>query len=453
MHRTARVAIAAAAVLLASTAIPGHAATPKSDAQREGESVLVFSKTAGFRHDSIEDGIAAIEELGTEHGFSVDATEDAAEFTEENLARYDAVVWLSTTGDVLDDAQQDAFQGYIEDGGGYVGVHAAADTEYDWPWYEGLAGAWFDSHPEIQEATVDVEDHAHPATAHLDDTWIRTDELYNYRTNPRADAHVLATLDESSYTGGNMGEDHPISWCREYDGGRSFYTGLGHTKESFTEPEFRQHVLGGIQYACGAVDADCAPADDGSPEEGYTQLFDGTSLDGWAQAGPGSFELGEDGTMTSTGGMGLLWWEDEEFTDYSLKLDWKMEGDDNSGVFVGFPPSDDPNSAVERGYEVQIDATDEDDRTTGAVYGFQSADLAARDQALNPPGEWNSYELVVEGENLRVYLNDVLVNDFTNTEPARDLPGHIGLQNHSDDDTVSFRDVRIKDLSAESGTS
>ncbi|WP_016908019.1 ThuA domain-containing protein [Streptomyces xiaopingdaonensis] len=448
MRRTAWTALAASALLLASTAIPGHAAQQGEDA--EGESVLVFSKTAGFRHDSIEDGIDTVRQLGEEHGFSVEATEDAGEFTPDNLAGFDAVVWLSTTGDVLDDAQQDAFQEYIQDGGGYVGVHAAADTEYDWPWYEGLAGAWFDSHPEIQEATVAVEDHDHPATAHLDDTWVRTDELYNYRTNPREDAHVLATLDESTYSGGNMG-DHPISWCKEYDGGRSFYTGLGHTKESFAEPAFVQHVLGGIQYATGAADADCDPGQ-APGEEGYTQLFDGTSLDGWSQAGPGSFELNGDGTMTSTGGMGLLWWEEQEFDAYSLKLDWKMEGDDNSGVFVGFPPSDDPNSAVDRGYEIQIDATDSDDRTTGAVYGFQSADLEARDAALNPPGEWNSYELVVEGQNLKIYLNDVLINDFTSTEPERSLEsGHIGLQNHGDDDTVSFRDVRIKELTGEEG--
>ncbi len=151
--------------------------------------------------------------------------------------------------------------------------------------------------------------------------------------------------------------------------------------------------------------------------------------------------------------MGLLWYGKRQFGSYSLKLDWKMAsagGDDNSGVFVGFPASDDPNSAVNNGYEVQIDATDVDEKTTGSVYGFQSADLAARDAALNPPGRWNTYELRVEGERLRIYLNGKLINDYTNTDPARSLTdGYLGLQNHGDGDEVAFRDVRVKQLSAD----
>lgn len=455
-QRTVRTAVVAAALLLGAMALPGHAAENRQADRSTSASgaaedrVLVFSKTAGFRHDSIPEGIAAIEQLGAEHGFAVDATEEAGDFTPDKLATYDAVVFLSTTGDVLNETQQAAFEGYIGDGGGYVGVHAAADTEYDWPWYGGLAGAYFASHPAVQPATVQVEDHAHPATAHLGDEWIRTDEWYDYRSNPRDSARVLATLDEDSYSGGTMGEDHPIAWCQEYQGGRAFYTGGGHTKESFTEDAFRQHLLGGIQYATGAAQADCRA------ENGYTPLYDGDGLDGWKQAGPGSFEEGEDGTLTTRGGMGLLWYEGKEFGSYSLKLDWKMaseSGDDNSGVFIGFPASDDPWSAVNNGYEIQIDATDADDRTTGSVYGFQSADLAARDAALNPPGEWNTYELRVEGERLRIYLNGQLVNDYTNTDPARSLTdGHLGLQNHGNDDTVTFRDIRVKELGEPGGT-
>jgi type 1 glutamine amidotransferase len=409
--------------------------------------VLVFSKTAGFRHDSIPDGIAAVKQLGETGGFTVDATEDAAAFTPANLRRYDAVVFLSTTGDVLDDTQQRAFEDYIRRGGGYVGIHAAADTEYDWPFYGGLAGAYFQSHPAIQPATVVVEDRAHPSTSGLERTWNRTDEWYNYRSNPRDRAHVLASLDESSYTGGTMHGDHPIAWCQNYQGGRAFYTGGGHTKESFADPVFRRHLMGGLLYAVGEIQADCRP------ETGYRPLFDGTSLDGWQQAGPGSFTLDHDGTLTSSGGMGLLWYAASDFSSYSLKLDWKMSsasGDDNSGVFVGFPPSDDPWSAVHHGYEIQIDATDVPEKTTGSVYGFQSADLKKRDRALNPPGEWNTYEIRVEGERLRVWLNGVKINDFTNTDPARSLrDGHLGLQNHGADDQVSFRNVRIKELPAQ----
>ncbi|MER8033145.1 ThuA domain-containing protein [Streptomyces bauhiniae] len=417
--------------------VTGPAAAKPTDTGR----VLVFSKTAGFRHDSIPDGVAAVQQLGATDGLTVDATEDATAFTTRNLRRYDAVVFLSTTGDVLNSTQQRAFEGYIRQGGGYVGVHAAADTEYDWPFYGGLAGAWFDSHPAIQPATVVVEDHAHPSTADLPARWERTDEWYNYRSNPRANAHVLASLDESSYTGGTMNGDHPIAWCQSYQGGRAFYTGGGHTRESFADPAFRAHLLGGLRWATGAAQADCRP------ENGYRPLFDGTSLEGWRQAGPGSFTLSDDGTLTSSGGMGLLWYADSGFSSYSLKLDWRITGDGNSGVFVGFPPSDDPWSAVDNGYEVQIDATDVPEKTTGSVYGFQSADLAARDRALNPPGEWNTYEIRVEGERLRIWLNGVPVNDFTNTDPARSLrDGHLGIQNHGADDQVSFRDVRIKEL-------
>ncbi|MEU8532311.1 ThuA domain-containing protein [Streptomyces parvulus] len=420
-----------APVTTSVTAPPRAAADP-------AYKILVFSKTAGFRHSSIDDGLAALRDLGTAHNFTVDATEDAGAFTSGNLGQYRAVVFLSTTGDVLDGTQQTAFEQYIQ-GGGYVGIHAAADTEYDWPFYDGLAGALFHSHPAVQSATVGVEDRAHDATAHLGRTWQRTDEWYNYRTNPRTTAHVLASLDESSYSGGNMAGDHPISWCKDYRGGRAFYTGGGHTDESFADPAFNRHLLGGIRWAAGLTDADCRP------ETGYTPLFDGSSTTGWRQAGPGGFTLA-DSTLTSEGGMGMLWYSAQEFTgDYSLKLDWRAAGDDNSGVFLGFPASDDPWTAVNNGYEIQIDATDSPDRTTGSVYGFRSADIAARDAALNPPGEWNTYELRVTGERLEIFLNGRKINDFTNTDPARSLrQGHIGLQNHGAGDEVSFRNIRIK---------
>ncbi|WP_232323790.1 ThuA domain-containing protein [Catenuloplanes japonicus] len=416
-----------AAVLLLPTAVPVQQADDPFD-------VLVFSKTAGFRHDSIPAGVQAIRELGAANGFSVTATEDAGTFTAAGLAGYEAVVFLSTTGDVLDAGQQTAFESYIRGGKGYVGVHAAADTEYDWPFYGELVGAYFASHPAIQPAVIRTEDRAHAATAHLPQAWNRTDEWYNYRTNPRSTARVLSTLDESTYSGGGMGADHPIAWCKTLGGGRSFYTGSGHTQESFADPVFRQHLLGGLRYAAGQAQADCRP------ETGYTAL-----TSGWAQAGPGAF-TNTDGTLTSTGGMGLYWHQAKQFSNYSLKLDWRMADDDNSGVFIGFPPSTDPWSAVNNGYEIQIDATDADDRTTGSVYTFKAADLAARDAALNPPGEWNTYELLVEGERLQIFLNGVRINDFTNTDPVRSLAGHIGIQNHGDGDTVSFRNIRIKEL-------
>ncbi|MFR9722434.1 ThuA domain-containing protein [Streptomyces sp. MS19] len=446
MHRRSRklsAALLGAALALGgtltATAAPAPAPAPAPEAEAEPTDVLVFSRTTGFRHSSIEAGVAAIEQLGDENGFAVTATEDPAAFTTANLARYQAVVWLSTTGDVLDSAQQDAFEAYIADGGGYVGVHAAADTEYDWPWYGGLVGAYFASHPATQEATVHVEDRANASTQHLPERWTRTDEWYDYRTNPRADVKVLASLDESTYDGGAMGEDHPITWCHDYAGGRAWYTGLGHTEESYADPAFTAMLLGGIRIASGASPADCRP------ENGYTALFDGTqaSLDAWEQAGPGGFTLA-DGTLTSFGGMGLLWYPVTPFSDYSLKVDWMMPGDDNGGVFIGFPdPQGDPWLPVDQGHEIQIDATDADpSRTTGSVYSFSAPDPAVRDAALNPPGSWNSYEITVHGRDVEVHLNGVQVNAYTST---RDIAlGHIGVQNDGDGMDINYRNIRIR---------
>ncbi|MEO3749616.1 ThuA domain-containing protein [Streptomyces sp. B6B3] len=233
-----------------AAAHPGHG--------DETFNALVFSKTAEFRHDSIEAGVAAIEGLGAEHGFDVTATEDASVFNDQDLADYEVVIWLSTTGDVLDDYQQAAFERYIQAGGGYAGVHAAADTEYDWAWYGDLVGAYFAGHPEPQQATVKVEDPAHPSTADLPVRWNRADEWYNYGANPRGDVHVLASLDETSYTGGTMGEEHPISWCHNHDGGRAWYTGMGHDAASYSDEQFLGHLLGGIRTAAGVLPADCS---------------------------------------------------------------------------------------------------------------------------------------------------------------------------------------------------
>ena len=213
--------------------------------------VLVFSKTAGFRHASIPDGIAMLQSIGLQRGWIVTAGEDASLFSDAGLAEFDVVVFLSTTGDILDAAQQAAFERFIQGGGGYTGIHAAADTEFSWPWYGDLVGAYFLSHPEQQNADILIEDKNHPSTSFLPDTWNRFDEWYNFQSNPRNDVNVLMTLDESTYNpgAGAMG-DHPIAWYHEYDGGRAFYTALGHTSASFTaDASFRDHVTGGIEWA------------------------------------------------------------------------------------------------------------------------------------------------------------------------------------------------------------
>lgn len=226
--------------------------------KREGQpKVLIFSKTAGFYHESIPNGIAAIQKLGAENGFAVDTTKNAELINEENLAQYAAVIFLSTTGDVLDHYQEADFERYIQSGGGFVGIHAAADTEYEWGWYGRLVGGYFsdhpginDPHPNVQPGKITKTGEKHPSVDFLPESWERTDEWYSYKkVNPNT--KKLLMLDEASYQGGaDMGE-HPIAWYHDFDGGRAYYTGGGHTKESYEEADFLKHLLSGIQYAIG----------------------------------------------------------------------------------------------------------------------------------------------------------------------------------------------------------
>ncbi len=221
--------------------------------KRSGEpKLLVFTKTAGYHHESIADGVKAIYKLGQENDFEVDTTSNAAMFNEDTLKQYAAVVFLSTTDNsdaLMNNYEENAFQRYIEAGGGFVGVHAATDAGYQWDWYRRLVGATFNGHPEEQQtAKLNVVDKNNISTKGLPDPWVRKDEWYNFR-NIDSGLHVLLNIDEKSYKGGTNGENHPMAWYHDYDGGRAWYTALGHTSESYTEPNFLKHLLGGIKYA------------------------------------------------------------------------------------------------------------------------------------------------------------------------------------------------------------
>ena len=211
--------------------------------------ILVFSSTKGYRHKSIDAGKTALLEMGAEKKWIVDTTEDATVFTEANLKQYGAVVFLSTTGNILNDDQQMAFQKYINGGGGFVGIHAATDTEYGWPWYNNLVGAWFESHPKPQVALYNVVNKNNPAVSFMPDTLSRLEEIYNFKSFKKESVTVLITIDEKTYTGGKMPDYHPIAWYHNYDGGRAFYTEWGHFPEAFSEPLFLQHIAGAIQWA------------------------------------------------------------------------------------------------------------------------------------------------------------------------------------------------------------
>lgn len=353
--------------------IVGVLVTPASFAQDDASeprfSVLAFSKTEGFRHASIPEGKEALLALGTEHDIQVDTTERADRFTDDGLASYDAVVFLNTTGDVLDEAQQEAFERYIRGGGGYVGIHAAADTEYDWSWYGELVGAYFESHPDnpnVRDATVIVSDRVHPATRHLPVRWERTDEWYDYRVNPRGDVHVLATLDASTYEGGTMGHDHPIAWAHEYEGGRAFYTGGGHTAESYAEPHFREHLLGGIEWAAGHAEGEVGATLDGSFEK---VVLDSTTTD------PIELSVAPDGRVFYIERRGIIkiWHPDTETTtlagyvpvtiaqeDGMMGLTLDPNFADNGWIYLYYsPPEGEPRNQLSR-FTVEGDRVDLD---------------------------------------------------------------------------------------------
>lgn len=211
--------------------------------------VLVFSKTQAYRHASITEGKQALLQLGLENKWAVDTTEDASVFISENLKKYKTVVFLNTSGNVLNEEQQIAFQNYIRSGGSFVGIHAASDTEKDWPWYNNLVGAYFKGHPKPQNARYNVVDKTFPAVSFMQDTINRFEEIYNFYNFKKELVTVIMTVDEKTYSGGNMGELHPIAWFHTYDGGKAFFTAWGHHSETFKEKIFLQHITAAINWA------------------------------------------------------------------------------------------------------------------------------------------------------------------------------------------------------------
>lgn len=232
------------------TAAETPEATPESTETAAATEILIFSKTNGYRHESIETGQETLRNIADKKGWKTTVTEDSTVFNSENLSKFAAVVFLSTTGDVLGAAEEAAFEKYITEGGNFMGIHAAADTEYDWKFYNELVGAYFKDHPNdpnIRNAVVRCTDKTHASTKHLPDEWQRDDEWYNYKSI-QPNLKVLLTLDESTYEGGNNGDFHPIAWYHNQGKGRAFYTGGGHTKEAFAEPLFIRHLAGGLTY-------------------------------------------------------------------------------------------------------------------------------------------------------------------------------------------------------------
>ena len=400
------------AALLVAAAVVLVAFSPHDQAQAQGDDgtvdVLLFTKTAAFRHGNIPTGIAAIQQMGTDNGWNVTSTEDAADFTDDNLADYDVVVWFSTTGDVLDDEQQAAFERYIQGGGGYAGIHAASDTEYDWPWYGELVGAYFVNHPPgTPDATIDVLDGAHPSTDHLPAEWDRTDEWYNYDQNVRGDVHVLATLDEESYSGGTMGTDHPIAWCQDYDGGRSWYTGGGHTNASFSEPEFLDHVRDGILTAAGELIADCGATVEDQFER--TVIDDGTE-------NPMKLDVATDGRVFFVERDGRLrMWDPATEVPATVGTIEVYQGQEDGLLGIALDPDFTTNGWIYLTYSapgtVACPASDSDAATCGVQ---QVSRFTFTDGALDLGSEAQLLEVVVQRDECCHAGGDLEFDEFGN---------------------------------------
>ncbi|MEP4079449.1 ThuA domain-containing protein [Haloferula sp.] len=218
--------------------------------------ILNFQADNGFQHKSKPEAMALVERLGEENGWKVVSTRNSSSLTELDLSTFDTVVFNNNCGNkgrIMKPAEQLAFQKYIQNGGGFLGVHCAGAIwkeggEFQ-PWYEGLVGTKLVDHPKVQEARLIVEDRSHPATSHLPEEWVVTDEWHRFGSNPRENVKVLISVDEDSYQGKQkMGGDHPFVWHHEYDGGRSFFTSLGHTKEIYSNPKFEKLIEGAIRW-------------------------------------------------------------------------------------------------------------------------------------------------------------------------------------------------------------
>lgn len=210
------------------------------------KSILVFSKTEGFRHSSIPIGIRGLEALANTNHWDFISTEDASIFNPNALDSIDLVVFLNTTGNILDTTQQQYFKTYVETGHPFLGIHAASDTEHNWPWYHDLIGAYFESHPKLQNAKV-LSYAEHPSINKISQTWTPFDEWYNFK-DIKDHISPLMMLDESSYEGGSLGSYHPIAWTHDKMGGKMIYLGMGHTDAIYSDPNFVLVLGQSIQF-------------------------------------------------------------------------------------------------------------------------------------------------------------------------------------------------------------
>ncbi|PSL06983.1 glucose/arabinose dehydrogenase [Haloactinopolyspora alba] len=351
----------------------------------EDAHVLIFTKTAAYRHtEAINQGVPVLETSLADAGITSEHTEDSTIFNDEDLARFDALIMFQASGDPWTADQKAALERYQQGGGGIVAVHNAADMRGGYQWWDDLIGSLMPGHAATgtspgQPGTVRVEDQTHPSTQHLPQRWDRADEWYNFSTNVRGDAHVLATMDETTYDPGSnaMGYDHPISWCKPYDGGRAWVTAMGHFGAHYTEePAFVQHIIGGVEWAAGIAEGDCGGT--------KWDQFERVSLDENTSA-PFAIDVAPDGRVFFTElvrGQIRVYDPETRTTDTAITIPVYSGGEDGLlGIAL------DPNFADNGYLYVYYSPASEDDTDPANFYNRLSRFTVGADSQIDPASE------------------------------------------------------------------
>lgn len=445
-------------------AVPDKAPAKPAQPRR----VLVYTACKGFVHAAIPYATATLETLGKKTGaFEVVTSDDPAVFKPESLAKFDAVCFNNTTGELFeDDALKQALLGFVRDGKGLIGLHAATDCFYKWPEFGELMGGYFDGHPWTADTTVTVkiDDPQSPINAAFGGKGFEIkDEIYQLKAPYSRDKlHELLSIDTAKTDMKKDGikrtdGDFAVSWVRTYGLGRVFYCSLGHREEIYWNPAVLGHYLAGIQYALGDLPADATPTSQLRPD-GWAELCNGKDLTGWI-AKPGSWTV-EDGVLTRQGGDSI--WTEQTFGDFVLHLEFKIAEKSNSGIFIR---TADIKDSVQTGIEVQVldsfGKAEADKHDCGAVYDCQ----APSKNVVKKPGEWNHILIACQGPTIKVIMNDTPTIDMNLdkwTEAGKnpdgtankfktaykDMPrvGRIGFQDHGS--AVWYRNIKIKRLGA-----
>jgi type 1 glutamine amidotransferase len=457
-------------LLALSLLVQGH----RSIAEATQIRVLYLTHSAAFPHPVLPHSEAVLTRLAAKlHRFDLTVSRDASVLTSDVLSQYAAVVFFTTGELPMNTGQRAALLSYVRAGGGFVGVHSATDTFYEWPEYRDLIGGYFDGHPWHQEVMVRVEDGTHPATQHLDDGFRIRDEIYQHREWSRDAVDVLLSLDVSSVDMAAAGikrgdRDFALAWTRQEGAGRVFYTALGHRSEVWDDLRFQRHLLGGIGLAAGtgaSLTNDLAQNTLTAEEAaaGWELLFDGESFAAWRGYNrvdrPDGWRA-VDGALTRADRGGDLI-TIEQFDDFELKFDWKVQQGGNSGIMFRVAETDGPPWHTGPEFQVLHNAGHRDGAAAITSAGSNYAVHAPVRDVTRAIGTWNTARLLVNGTHVEHWMNGVKLLEYEIGSPdwergvqaskfadisgyGREAHGHLAIQDHGD--PVAFRNIKVRRL-------